>query len=245
MSPLFYFGKYLLLLRNTFSKPEKGKLYLQRILSEMNNIGVKSLGIVIMISVFMGAVTTIQTSYQLVSDFISNSVIGSVVSNSTILELSPTITSLVLAGRVGSSIASEIGTMRVSEQIDALEVMGINSAGYLILPKIVAALFVIPMLVIISMFLSISGGILAGEVTNILSMEEFLTGTRSTFKTFTLVFSLMKAFTFAFVISSVPAYQGYYTYGGSLEVGQSSTKAVVLSCVFILFLDYLLAQLFL
>ncbi len=193
----------------------------------------------------MGAVTTIQTSYQLVSNLFSNSVIGSVVSNSTILELSPTITTLVLAGRVGSSIASEIGTMRVSEQIDALEVMGINSAGYLIFPKIVAALFVIPMLVIISMFLTISGGILAGEVTNILTMKEFLEGTRNTFRTFTLVFSLIKAVTFAFVLSSVPSYQGYYTYGGALEVGQSSTRAVVLSCVFILFLDYLLAQLFL
>jgi len=245
MSPLYYFGKYLLLLKNTFSRPEKGSLYVQRTLAEMNNIGVKSLGIVVLISVFMGAVTTIQTSYQLVSNLISSSVIGSVVSNSTILELSPTVTSLVLAGRIGSSIASEIGTMRVSEQIDALEVMGINSAGYLILPKIIASLIVIPMLIIISMFLSLSGGILAGELTNILSREEFLSGARSSFKTFTLIFALMKAFTFAFVISSIPAYQGYFTHGGSLEVGQSSTKAVVLSCVFILFLDYLLAQMFL
>lgn len=245
MSPFFYFGKYLKLLGNTFSKPEKGRLYLQRTLSEMDNIGVKSLGIVILISIFMGAVTTIQTAYQLVSDLISKSVIGSVVSNSSMLELSPTITSLVLAGRIGSSIASEIGTMRVSEQIDALEVMGINSAGYLILPKIIAAVLVIPMLVIISMFLAISGGIVAGEATGIVSSHDFLEGTRATFKNFTLIFALMKAFAFAFVISSVPAYQGYYTAGGSLEVGQSSTKAVVLSCVFILFLDYLLAQLFL
>lgn len=245
MNPFFYFGKYLALLGKTFSKPEKGSLYFQRTMQEMDNIGVKSLGIVVLISIFMGAVTTIQTAYQLISDFISKSVIGSVVSNSSMLELSPTITSLVLAGRIGSSIASEIGTMRVSEQIDALEVMGINSAGYLILPKIIAALLVIPMLVIISMFLAISGGIAAGEATGIVSSQEFLEGTRATFKNFTVIFSLIKAFAFAFVISSVPAYQGYYTFGGSLEVGQSSTKAVVLSCVFILFLDYLLAQLFL
>lgn len=239
------FGKFILLIRSAFSKPEKGKIIVQRIFIEMNNIGVRSLGIVTMISVFMGAVTTIQTAYQLISGLVADSVIGSVVSDSSILELSPTITCLVLAGRVGSNIASEIGTMRVTEQIDALEVMGINSAGYLILPKIIASLLVIPMLVIISMTLSISGGIAAGHYTGIVSMADFVEGARDSFRTFTLIFALMKAFSFAFVISSVPAFQGFYTSGGALEVGRSSTKAVVLSCVFILLLDYLLASLFL
>lgn len=245
MRPFYHFGRYLLLLRNTFSKPEQTRLYIQRIIVEMNNIGINSLGIVILISVFMGAVTTIQTAYQLVSGLIADSVIGSVVSDSSILELSPTITSLVLAGRIGSNIASEIGTMRVSEQIDALEVMGINSAGYLIFPKIIAALLVIPMLVIISMFLSISGGIFAGHLTGIVTSADFIQGARTTFRTYTLIFALIKAVTFAFVISSIPAYQGYFTKGGALEVGKASTRAVVVSCVFILFLDYILAQIFL
>jgi len=245
MNPFYYFGKYLLLLKNTFSKPEKLGLYGHRLIAEMNSIGVNSLGIVIMISVFMGAVTTVQTAYQLTAGLISNSVIGSVVSQSTILELSPSITSLVLAGRVGSSIASEIGTMKVTEQVDALEVMGINSASFLILPKIIAAVIMIPLLVIISIFLSISGGILAGHLTGIVSYQDFVEGLRNSFEVYTLVFSLIKAFSFAFVISSVSAYQGYYTKGGALEVGQSSTKAVVVSCLMILFMDYLLAQLFL
>ena len=224
----------------TFSKPEKGSIIFKRTIDEMNNIGVNSLGIVTMISVFMGAVTTIQTAYQLIASYIADSVIGSVVSDSTILELSPTITSLVLAGRVGSNIASEIGTMRVSEQIDALDVMGINSAGYLIMPKIIAGLIAIPTLVVLSMGLSIGGGIFAGHFTGIVSINDFVLGMRDTFRTFTLIFALIKAFSFAFVLTSIPAFQGYYTRGGALEVGQSSTRAVVVSCVFILFLDYLL-----
>lgn len=234
-----------MLLRTAFSKPEKKRIYWKRLIQEMDNIGVNSLGIVTMISVFMGAVTTVQTAYQLVSALIEDYVIGQVVSDSTILELSPTITCLVLAGRVGSNIASEIGTMRVSEQIDALEVMGINAAGYLILPKLLASLIVIPMLVLISMFLSILGGMIAGQLTGIVSFDDFIFGAHTSFRTYTLVFALIKSFAFAFVLGTIPSYHGFYTKGGALEVGQASTRAVVLSCVFILFLDYLLAQLFL
>ena len=161
------------------------------------------------------------------------------------LELAPTITCLVLAGKVGSHIASEIGTMRVSEQIDALEVMGINSSGYLALPKIVAGLIMIPMLVIISIFLSNLGGVIAGEASGILTYEEYFQGARESFMPFNLLFSLIKAFTYAFIITSVSAFQGYTTNGGALEVGASSTKAVVYSAVAILFSDYLLAQILL
>jgi phospholipid/cholesterol/gamma-HCH transport system permease protein len=228
-----------------FFKPEGLKIYARRTLVEMYNIGVDSLPIVAIISVFVGAVTTVNTAYQLVTSFVSRSVIGAIVSDSTMLELSPTITCLVLAGKIGSSIASEIGTMKVTEQIDALEVMGINSAGYLSLPKIVAGMITIPALIIISMTLSITGGLLAGKFSGILTSEEFITGARSSFRPFTLFFAMIKTVTFAYIITSVSAFHGYYTSGGSLEVGQASTRAVVYSSVLILFSDYLLAQLFL
>jgi len=245
MKFFFYFGEYLLMLRNTFSKPEQRAIYFRRIFDESQAIGVESLGIVAIVSVFIGAVTTINTSYQLVSSWIPDSVIGQIVSDSTILELSPTIASLVLAGKIGSNIATEIGTMRVSEQIDALEVMGVNSAGYLVLPKIIAALFMLPALIVISMFLSILGGYLVGMYAGIVSPDHFLSGAQSTFKIFTFEFAMIKTVTFAFLIASVSSYQGYYADGGSIEVGRASTRAVVYSSVLILLFDFLLAKLFL
>ena len=227
------------------SRPEKRGVYIDRILTEMNNIGVGSLVIVVIIAVFQGAVTTLQIAYQLISPLVENPVIGSIVSDSSMLELAPTITCLVLAGKVGAHIASEIGTMRVDEQIDALEVMGINSSGYLAMPKIIAGIIMIPMLVILSIFLSNLGGIVAGQASGILTPQEYLEGAQESFIPFNLVFSLIKAVTYAFIITSVSAYQGYYTQGGALEVGESSTKAVVYSAVAILFSDYLLSQLLL
>ena len=241
----YYFGQYLMLLRNTFSKPEQRRIYIRRIFEEANALGVQSLGIVTIISLFVGAVTTINTAYQLVSGLIADTVIGSVVSDSTILELAPTITSLVLAGKIGSNIATELGSMRVSEQIDAMEVMGVNSAGYLVFPKIIAMLFMLPILIVIAMFLSILGGYTVGIVAGILSGEDFLSGARSYFRIYTFVFALIKTFTFAFLISSVSAYQGYYAAGGSIDVGRASTRAVVYSSVLILLSDYVLAQLLL
>jgi len=245
MKFFFYFGEYLVLLGNTFSKPEQGKIYFRRIVDEAQAIGVESLGIVAIISVFIGAVTTINAAYQLVSSWLPDTVIGEVVSESTILELSPTITCLVLAGKIGSNIATELGTMRVNEQIDAMEVMGVNSAGYLILPKIIAAIVMIPALIIIAMFLSLLGGYLVGKYKGIVAPEHFISGTREAFKVYTFVFALIKTFTFAFLIASVSSYQGYYSEGGSIEVGRASTRAVVYSCVLILLFDLLLAQLFL
>lgn len=245
MRIFFHFGRYLLLLRQLFKKPENYRMYRDELFRQMVAIGINSLGIVVIISVFMGAVTTVQTAYQLVSGLVSRTIIGAIVSDSSILELGPTITSLVLAGKIGSSISSEIGTMRVTEQIDALEIMGVNAPGYLISPKILAAIFTIPMLIILAISLSIGGGIFVGDLTGILSSQQFIEGARSSFLPFNVFFSLTKAFTFAFIISSVSAYQGYYTTGGSLEVGQASTRAVVYSCILILLSDYLLAQLLL
>jgi phospholipid/cholesterol/gamma-HCH transport system permease protein len=211
----------------------------------MNAIGVGSLGIIAIISVFLGAVTTVQTAFQLVSDLVPRTVIGGIVRDSTILELSPTISAIVLAGKVGSSVASQIGTMRVTEQIDALEIMGINSPGYLIMPKIVAAVLMIPLLVIISIALSILGGYLAGVGSGAVTGQDFINGLNSGFIPFTFTVSMVKSVIFAFIITSVSAYQGFYTSGGALEVGQSSTKAVVISCIAILGADYVVAQLLL
>lgn len=220
-------------------------MYLKRTFVEMNNIGIGSLPIVAIIAVFQGAVTTLQIAYQLVTPFVPPTAIGAIVSDSSMLELAPTITCLVLAGNVGSHIASEIGTMKVDEQVDALEVMGINTSGFLALPKIVAGIITIPMLIIISIFLSNVGGIIAGSASSIMSPDEFIQGSRESFIPFNLLFSLIKAVTYAFIITSVSAYQGFFTTGGALEVGRSSTKAVVYSAILILFFDYLLTQLLL
>jgi phospholipid/cholesterol/gamma-HCH transport system permease protein len=181
----------------------------------------------------------------LVSDFIPKSVIGMIVRDSAILELSPTISAIVLAGKVGSSVASQIGTMRVTEQIDALEIMGINSPGYLILPKIIGAVTMIPLLVIISIGLTITGGYIAGTASGAVTGQDFINGITTTFIPFTFTVSMVKSVIFAFIITSVSAYQGFYTNGGALEVGRSSTKAVVISCIAILFTDYVVAQLLL
>jgi len=243
---LFYhFGKYILMLKSIFRRPEKFSIYKDEIFMEMVAIGLGSVGIISIISVFIGGVTTVQTAYQLVSDLVPRSVIGGITRDSTILELSPTICSLVLAGKVGSSIASQIGTMRVTEQIDALEIMGVNAPGYLILPKLIAGLLMIPLLVIIAIFLSIVGGYISGTVSGALSGAEYIQGLTTDFIPFTVVVALIKALFFAFIIVTVSAYQGFYTHGGALEVGQSSTRAVVISCISILISDYIIAQLLL
>src|ERR1700749_1411845 len=174
---MFYsLGRYILLLRLSFRKPEKFSVYWAEIMREMVSQGIGSLGIVAIISVFIGAVATIQTAFQLVSDFIPKTVVGGITRDSTILEFSPTITALVLAGRIGSSIASQIGTMRVTEQIDALEIMGVNAPGYLISPKIIAGVTMIPLLVIVSVLLGFTGGYIACSLSNEVSTADFLAG---------------------------------------------------------------------
>ncbi len=211
----------------------------------MNIIGIESLGIVILISVFMGMVMTIEIAFQLVSAWVPATAIGEIISDTSFLELSPVITALVLAGRVGSNIAAELGNMRISEQIDALEVMGVNAPNYLITPKVIASIIVFPMLIVLSISLSIGGGVFIGEITGICSINDFTEGARHTFKPFTLFFAMTKAITFSFVISTISSYHGYNVQGGALEVGKASTKAVVQSSIAVLIFDYLLAQLLL
>ena len=240
-----HFGKYLILLRDSIRRPENVRMYLRELFKEMKKIGIGSLGIVVLISVFLGMVTTLQTAYQLIVAWIPASVIGEIVTETSMLELAPTITSLVLAGRVGSSLASELGTMRVKEQIDALDVMGVNSAAFLVFPKILASIIVIPMLIIIATFLMIVSGAFIGNNTGIVPINQFVEGALDIFKVKVFMISMAKAYTFAFMISSISSYQGYYSKGGATGVGKSSTKAVVWSCVLILFSDYLIAQLFL
>ncbi|WP_439506140.1 MlaE family ABC transporter permease [Sediminibacterium sp.] len=240
-----HLGKFLLMLKGMFSKPENFKMYWKEFMHQCVEIGMGALPIVIIISLFLGAVTTIQTAYQLVSPLVPQSTIAQIVRDSMILELSPTVVSIVLAGVVGSKIASELGNMRVSEQIDALEIMGINTKAYLLLPKILGALVVVPCLIVISAVLGIWGGRTAGELAGILANDTFDIGLRQNLNFFNINFALYKAYTFAFIISSVPAYYGYYVKGGALEIGRASTSAVVVSCILILLADYLLAALLL
>lgn len=234
-----------MMLKSMFSKPENGRMYWKEFMHQCVEIGIGSLGIVILISVFMGAVSAIQTAYQISSPLIPPSTIAQIVRDTVILEFSPTIVCIVLAGVVGSKIASELGNMRVSEQIDALEIMGINSKSYLIMPKIVASIITMPLLVILSIALGIWGGRLAVSLTGILSTEVYDIGLLSGFIPYNIEFALIKTFTFAFIISSISAYYGYNVKGGALEIGRSSTKSVVVSCVMILISDYILAAILL
>lgn len=245
MNPLFHFGRYVVLMKRAFSKPEKSSIYIGRIFEEMNILGIGSLGIVAIISVFIGAVITIQSAFNFESPLIPLYAVGVAVRDSIILEFSPAIISLILAGKIGSSIASEIGTMRVTEQIDALEIMGINSAGYLIQPKIIASVLFSPVLIVFSMFLGILGGYVFGVMTGVVTDYEYVFGIQYSFRPYNVFYALIKAAVFAFIIASVPAYHGYFTKGGSFEVGRSSTKGVVYSSVLILAFDLILTQLLL
>lgn len=246
ISRTFYsIGRYWIFIKSLFIKPEKFIVYYRQVMQELVNIGVGALGIVALTSVFMGAVITIQSAYNLVNPLVPLYAVGIVARDSIILEFSPTIIMLVLAGKVGSSIASEIGTMRVTEQIDALEIMGINSSGYLTLPKIVAGMLILPFVVLISMFLGIIGGWVAGTLSGVVPSADYIQGIQDQFLPFNIVFAIIKTIVFAYIITSVSAYHGFYTNGGALEVGQSSTKAVVFSSIIILIFDYLLTQLIL
>ena len=245
MKTLYHIGKYFILLAKVFKKPDNYKLYRRQILHEMVSLGLGSLGLIAIISLFMGAVVTIQTVAAIDSPLIPLYTVGFATRQSFILEVAPTVMCLILAGKIGSNIASEIGTMRISEQIDALEIMGVNSASYLIFPKIIASLFTIPMIIIYSMFLGILGGWVVGFYSNDLTIDEYLYGIRWNFKMFHIVYAIIKTLFFAFIITSIPAYHGYYTRGGSLEIGVSSTKSVVYSSISILIINYILTQLLL
>lgn len=234
-----------MLMHKVFSLPQKGKIFWNQLIAEINNLGIESLGIVTFISAFMGAVVSIQTAYNIDSPLIPMSMVGFTVRQSIILEFSPTVISLILAGKVGSRIASEIGTMRVTEQIDALEIMGVNSANFLIFPKIVASILINPVLIIFSMWVGILGGWLAMVASGMVSTNDYVEGMRIDFVGYTIFYALTKTVFFAFIISSVSGFFGYFTKGGALEVGQSSTKAVVYSSVLIILFNLVLTQLLL
>lgn len=240
-----HLGKYFILMSQAFAKPDKFKVVWKRVVDEMEQIGIGSIPIVAILSTFMGAVTLLQMAYNFSSPLVPDYTEGLATRDTMILEFAPTIISLILAGKVGSSIAGNLGTMKVTEQIDALEIMGVNPQSYLIMPKIVAALFVFPFIVIISIFLGTLGGYVASFATGAVSVESYIYGIKYDFTPWYVTYALIKAEFFAFIIASVSSYQGFLTSGGAKEVGDSGTRAVVYSCIMILLFDLVLTQLLL
>ena len=238
-------GRYILMLKKVFSKPEKPLIYYKQTMHELVYLGLNSIGIITIISFFMGAVITLQTAYNTENPIYPTYLIGLGCRDSIILEFSSTISALILAGKVGSNIASEIGTMRVTEQIDALEMMGVNSASYLVLPKIIATLLFNPILTLISITVGIVGGWMAGTLSGVITSQDFIYGIQYAFIPYYITYSIIKTLFFAFIITSISAFQGYYVDGGSLEVGRASTKAVVFSSVVVLLFNVILTQLLL
>lgn len=238
-------GKYILMLKDVFTRPNKWRVFFERLLEEFIGIGINSLPIVALMSTFIGGVIALQTASNMSSPLLPAYTVGYITQSSTILEFSPTIISLILAGKIGSNIASEIGTMRVTEQIDALEIMGVNSLNFLVLPKITAAILFFPILVIFSMGLSMLGGWVSLVVSNLSTTEEYVMGLRAFFNPFHIKYALSKTIIFGFLIVSVSSYYGYYVKGGSLDVGRASTQAVVSSSVTILIANFLLTQMIL
>jgi phospholipid/cholesterol/gamma-HCH transport system permease protein len=244
MNPMFHIGRYFMLMYRVFARPQKISVYVRQIIFEIDNIGISSLTIVAIISVFMGGIIAIQSAFSFTSPLIPLYAVGFTTRESMLLEFSPTVISLILAGKVGSNIASEVGAMRITEQIDALEIMGINSAGYLIFPKIAAAIIIFPFLIALSMFLGLWGGYVMGVYSGACSAYEYVYGIQAFFEPWKLYFAFTKVFVFAFIITSVSSYYGYYTTGGALEVGRSSTNAVVYSSILILLFGLILTNMF-
>ena len=245
MGFFFHIGQYFIMLKRIFARPERHKMYFRQLFSEIDNLGVNSVGIVIVISVFIGGIMTIQFAYALMNPLYPSYLIGLATRDTLLLEFSSTMLALIMAGKIGSNITSEIGSMRVTEQIDSLEIMGVNSASYLILPKIIAVVFIFPFLFVISVFFGIMGGLITGPITGTITVPEFVDGIKTLFVPYYVTFSIIKSLFFGFLVSSVPAYFGYYVQGGALEVGKASTKAVVNTNILILFFDLILTRLLL
>ncbi|MFW5851700.1 MAG: MlaE family ABC transporter permease [Bacteroidota bacterium] len=245
MNVFYNIGMYFLLLKRVFSKPDDTREYFKAIGKEIVLIGYNSIPIVFIISFFIGAVITLQTAYNMENPIYPEYLIGLGTRDSVILEFSSTIVALILAGKVGSSVASEIGTMRVTEQIDALEMMGVNSASFLILPKIVASLLTFPILCVFSMIFGIVGGWAAGEFSGEVPTAQYIYGIQYMFIPYYIVYSLVKMLTFGFIIITVSSYFGYYTSGGALEVGRSSTRAFVSSSLVVLLFNLILTSILL
>jgi len=238
-------GKYMQMLWIVFSRPEKGRVFRERLFHEINMIGINSIPIVALMSTFMGGVIALQTASNMGNPLLPEYTIGYITRSSTILEFSPTIISLILAGKVGSNVASEIGTMKTTEQIDALEIMGVNSLTFLVLPKIMGAVLFFPILIIFSMCLSLIGGWLSLVLSGLASTETYLVGIRSFFLIGNIVYALVKTVVFAFLIVSIASFYGYYTKGGALDVGKSATRAVVSASIAILIANFFLTQMIL
>jgi phospholipid/cholesterol/gamma-HCH transport system permease protein len=239
------FGKYFVMLTIVFRVPEKFSVFRKRLFDEVELIGVNSIPLVALMSAFIGGVISLQTASNMSNPLLPTYTVGYITQSSTILEFSPTIISLILAGKVGSNIASEIGTMRVTEQIDALEIMGVNSLNFLVFPKVIAAVLFFPILVVFSMGLSLTGGWIALVLSNLSSTDTYVYGIRYYFEMSNVWYALTKCIVFGFIIITISSYYGYYVKGGSLEVGKSSTQAVVSSSVAILVANFLLTQMIL
>lgn len=239
------FGKYFLMLTVIFRVPEKFSVFRRRMFDEIELIGINSIPLVALMSAFIGGVISLQTASNMTNPLLPTYTVGYITQSSTILEFSPTIISLILAGKVGSNIASEIGTMRVTEQIDALEIMGVNSLNFLVFPKVIAAMLFFPILVVFSMGLSLTGGWIALVLSNLSSTDTYVYGIRYYFEMGNVWYALTKCIVFGFIIITISSYYGYYVKGGSLEVGKSSTQAVVSSSVAILVANFLLTQMIL
>ena len=237
-------GDYFIMMKKVMSRPEKYSMFFRQLRIEINKIGLDSVGIVIIISFFIGAVITIQQYLNIEDPLIPKYLIGLVTRDALILEFSPTMIGLILAGKIGSNISSEIGTMRITEQIDALEIMGINSASFLVLPKIIAAIISFPILIILSVSIGIIGGLFGGQSVGVLT-SDFIQGLQYEFIPFYVTYSIIKTIVFAYLITSISAYFGYHTKGGAINVGVSSTKAVVYSSILILIFNFILTDLIL
>ena len=245
MNYLEHTGKYFMMLGRVFKKPQRTKVFYEALLKEIEDLGLKSLGIIMFISFFIGGVIALQTALNLNNPFIPKSLIGFAAKRSIILEFAPTFCSIILAGKVGSYIASSIGTMRVTEQIDALEVMGINALNHLVLPKVLATVFFYPFLISLGMFLGILGGWVTGVLSGLFSGADYIEGIQTDFNPFLLSYAIIKTVIFAFLIATVPSYHGYYVKGGSIAVGKASTQAVVWTTILIVITNYFLTQMLL
>ena len=241
---LHHLGLYFSMMKKVISKPEKWSVFRKQLVLEMEKVGINSVSLVIILSFFVGAVVSIQTAFNMSNPLLPSYLVGLASRDSLILEFSPTMISLILGGKVGSSIASEIGSMRVSEQIDALEIMGINSASFLILPKIIATIFFFPFLIIMSMGIGMIGA-WAGGLSADVTTADFMYGLKYEFNSFYITYAMIKTIFFAFIISSVSAYFGYHTKGGAIAVGKAGTSAVVTSSILILLFNYILTNLIL
>ena len=245
MKFLYKLGSYLIFIRKAFSRPEKRSVYTKEIIVEFEKLGLNSIVLVVIISFFIGAVLTLQTAYNMQSPLLPRYLIGYLTRETMLLEFSSTIVSLILAGKIGSNIASEIGSMRITEQIEALETMGVNSVSYLVGPKILASLVINPILYIFSVFIGILGGIISGLISGVVNFEDFVYGLHFSFNPYYVTYSIVKSLFFAFIFNSIPAFYGYYVQGGAREVGKAGTKAVVDSSIAILTANLVLTQIML